>query len=60
VNDFYLGRLDQAQVLRDYAVTYIIVGPRERKLGVFDAAQLPLEEVFSSGDVVVYRVKRNA
>jgi hypothetical protein len=60
VKDFFAGTIDQAQLLRDDGVAYIIVGPRERKLGAFDAAQLPIEEVFSSGDVVVYRVKRDA
>jgi hypothetical protein len=58
VKAFYAGTLDQAQLLNDYAVTHIIVGPREQALGTFDATRLPVEEVFSSGDVVVYRVKR--
>jgi hypothetical protein len=58
VKDFYADAPDHAQVLKDYAVTYIVVGPRERKLGTFDATQLLVEEVFSSGDVVVYRVNR--
>ena len=59
VKSFFADTLNQEQLLQDYAVTYIVVGPRERKLGVLDAAQLPVEEVFSSGDVTVYRVKRN-
>ncbi len=58
VRDFFAGTIDRAQVLRDNAVAYILVGPRERQLGVLDAKDLPLEEVFSAGDVVVYRVKR--
>ena len=33
VKDFYAGTIDRAQVLRDETVDYIIVGPRERKLG---------------------------
>ncbi|HTP06829.1 MAG TPA: hypothetical protein VMP08_01160, partial [Anaerolineae bacterium] len=59
VRSFYADTLDQTQFLNEHAVTYIIAGPRERKLGAFDAAQLPLEEVFSSGDVTIYQVKRN-
>ena len=49
VKDFFAGTIDQAQLLRDNAVTYIVVGPRERKLGTLDMQELPLEEVFSSG-----------
>jgi uncharacterized membrane protein len=60
VESFYAGTVDRAQLLNDYAVSYIIVGPRERELGALDATKLPLEEVFASGDVKVYRVKRNA
>ena len=40
VKDFFAGTIDRAQVLRDNAVTYIVVGPRERKLGVIDFTQL--------------------
>ena len=57
VKSFYAGTIDQAHLLQDYAVDYIIVGPRERELGTLDAALLPLEEIFSSGDVTIYRVK---
>lgn len=60
VKDFFAGTIDRAQVLRDNAVAYILVGPRERQLGPIDFAGLPVEEVFSAGDVVVYRVKRDA
>ena len=59
VKDFFAGTLDRAQVLRDNAVTYIVVGPRERQLGEVDFANLSVEEVFTAGDVVVYRVKRD-
>jgi hypothetical protein len=55
VTDFFAGTLDRVQMLRDNAVAYVIVGPRERKLGVMDTLPLPVEEVFSSGDVVVSR-----
>jgi hypothetical protein len=58
VEDFFAGTIDQAQLLRDYAVAYLIVGPREKKLGTFNAAHLSVEEVFTSGDVTIYRVKR--
>jgi hypothetical protein len=60
VKDFFANQIDQDQLLRDFAVAYVIAGPRERKLGAFDAMPLPVEEVFSSGDVTVYRVKREA
>lgn len=58
VKDFFAGTIDHTQMLRDYTVTYVVVGPRERKLGTLDMQELPLEEVLSVGDVVVYRVKR--
>ena len=59
VKDFFAGTIDRAQVLRDNAVAYIVVGPRERKLGAIDVSVLSVEEVFTAGDVVVYRVKRD-
>jgi hypothetical protein len=59
VEGFFAGTLDQSQLLRDHAVAYVIVGPRERKLGMRGTLPLPAEEVFSSGDVVVYRVRRD-
>lgn len=58
VTGFYTAALDQEKVLRDYAVAYVIVGPRERKVGTIDLAHLPLAEVFSSGDVTVYQIMR--
>jgi hypothetical protein len=60
VKDFFTGTIEQAQLLRDNAVAYIIVGPREKRLGALNVKGLPLEEVFSVGDVVVYRVKYSA
>jgi uncharacterized membrane protein len=60
VTGFFAGTHEREQLLNKYNVAYIIVGPRERKLGVFDATQLPMEEVFSSGDVVVYRIIRTS
>jgi uncharacterized membrane protein len=58
VKDFFAGAIDQARMISDHAVTHIVVGPREQKLGTLDLQGLPLEEVFTAGDVVVYRVKR--
>jgi hypothetical protein len=58
--DFFAGALDEAQVLRTNDVSYLFVGPRELKWGQVDVQQLPVEEVFSVGDVKVYRVKRDA
>ena len=52
VTDFFAGqRLD---ALRD--VDYVLIGPRERMLGALDASELPLSEVFRSGEVVIYAV----
>ena len=56
VKDFYAGTIDRAGLLREYDVAYVIVGPRERALGQIDPAALPLQEVFTAGDVKVYRV----
>jgi hypothetical protein len=58
VKDFFAGKIDQTQVLRDNNVTYVLIGPRERKLGAIDITGLSVEEVFTAGDVVVYRVRR--
>ena len=58
VKDFFAGTLDEAQMLRANNVSYLFIGPREMKLGQLDLRQLPVEEVFSVGDVKVYRVKR--
>ena len=58
VKDFFAGTINREELLRDYAVAYIVVGPRERKLGTLDVSSLPVEEAFSIGDVVVYRVNR--
>ena len=59
VKGFFAGTLDQAQLLRDTAAAYVIVGPRERKLGMTGTLPVPADEVFSSGDVVIYRVRRD-
>lgn len=60
VKDFFAGTLDRVQLLRDNAVAYILVGPREQKLGAVDMTRLPVEAVFTAGDVVVYRVERDS
>lgn len=54
VTDFFAGQ-DAAAL---DAANYVLIGPRERALGTLDVAVLPLSEVFRSGDVVVYAVKR--
>jgi asparagine N-glycosylation enzyme membrane subunit Stt3 len=59
VKGFFAGTLDQMQLLRDAAAAYVIVGPRERKLGMTGMLPVPAEAVFSSGAVVVYRVRRD-
>ncbi|HTP11570.1 MAG TPA: hypothetical protein VMP08_25125, partial [Anaerolineae bacterium] len=57
VTDFFAGTIDRLKLLRDNDVAYIFVGPRERKLGAIDMGGLPVEAVFTAGDVVVYRVE---
>ena len=57
VKDFFAGTIDRTQLLRDNAVAYILVGPRERKLGAIDFAGLSVDDVFSAGDVTLYRVQ---
>jgi len=59
VKDFFAGSIDRAQMLQENNVAYLVVGPRERKLGAVDFTGLSVEEVFTAGDVVVYRVKRD-
>ncbi len=56
VTDFFAGALDRVELLRRYAIGYVLIGPRERQLGQIDPAALPLAEVFASGNVKVYRV----
>lgn len=58
VQDFFSGKTDQAQVLRQYAVNYVLMGARERAFGEVDAASLGLKKAFNSGDVDVYQVTR--
>jgi hypothetical protein len=58
VRDFFAGKIDQIQMLRDNQVAYVFSGPREQKLGAINTARLPLDEVFAAGDVIVYRVIR--
>ena len=57
VTDFFAGRLDRLAMLRAYSINYVLVGPRERALGQFDAAALPVRSVYTSGDVAVYAVE---
>lgn len=56
VTDFYSGQIDPATLLRADSVAYVLVGPRERALGQIDPAALPLNLVFTLGDVSVYQV----
>ena len=57
VTDFFAGTLDRLTVLRTDSINYILVGPRERALGQFDATALPVRSVYTSGDVTVYAVE---
>ncbi len=44
-------------ILGRHGVTYLLYGPAERAMGAFDPAQAGyLEEVYRTGEVVVYRV----
>ena len=56
LNDFFSGKADRAEMLRDLGIDYVLIGPRERARGTVDPASLPLRLVFSSGDVGVYKV----
>jgi hypothetical protein len=45
-------------LLRRFTVTYVLYGPNERALGGYDPTQSPfLQEVFSAGEVELYRVE---
>ena len=45
-------------LLKRYAMTYVLYGPDERALGDFDPAQAPyLRPVFASGEIRLYRVE---
>ena len=56
VDGFFAGKMDQVTLLRDDSVDYVLIGPRERKLGSVDPALLPMHAVFTSGDVILYAV----
>lgn len=50
---------ERQDLLRQYGIVYIVHGPAERELGRFDPGAAPyLREVFSQGEVTVYRVQR--
>lgn len=50
---------EREALLRRYGVRYLFYGPAERALGGYNLASSPLfEEVFSSGEVRVYGVRR--
>ena len=59
VQGFFAGTLDRLVFLRENDVAYVLIGPRERALGRIAVNDLPLEEIFASSDVAVYRVKRD-
>jgi len=58
--DFFSGEMpdDEArQLLRDYGIAYVYVGPEERAAGDFDPASRPyLTRRFAAGEVAVYQV----
>jgi hypothetical protein len=56
LDDFFSGKANRVALLRDLAIDYVLLGPRERARGNVEAASLPLILVFSSGDVQVYKV----
>ncbi len=60
VERIYRGDPQAAELLAQFGVTYVVVGPREReRYDPVDLAPLEdvLEEAFASGDVTIYRVK---
>lgn len=56
VDDFFAGKTDRAAWLHDNPINYVLMGPRERKLGSVDPALLSMHAVFTSGDVILYAV----
>jgi len=56
VDDFFAGKTDRVTLLRDTPINYVLIGPRERRLGSVDPALLPIHAVFTSGDVILYAV----
>ena len=60
VERIYRGDPQSAELLAQYGVTYVVVGPREReRYAPVDLSPLDgvLERAFVSGDVTIYRVK---
>jgi asparagine N-glycosylation enzyme membrane subunit Stt3 len=56
VDNFFAGKTDRVTLLRDTPINYVLIGPRERRLGSVDPALLPIHAVFTSGDVILYAV----
>ncbi len=57
---FQVGTSDDWRInlLRQFELTYVWYGPAEQQLGSFDPSRAPyLREVFSSGDIRLYRVQ---
>jgi len=58
--DFFGGRMSDGaarRLLADYGIAYVYLGPDERALGAFEAADKPyLARRFAAGEVAVYQV----
>jgi hypothetical protein len=54
VEDFYNGRLPAADFVQQYAVSYVMVGDRERSLGSGPSGLAAWRSVFHDGDTVIY------
>ena len=60
VERIYRGDPQAVELLAQFGVTYVVVGPREReRYGPVDLSPLAdvLEHAFAAGDVTIYRVK---
>ena len=63
VDEFFKASTDnqrRQEIIRQYGVDYVDIGPAERSLGSFAAGNSPfLRPVFTSAQVVVYAVQPN-
>jgi hypothetical protein len=58
VKDFFANKINQQNVLQEFAIDYVLIGKRENALGKVDTTNLPLKQVFESGNTHIYNVQR--
>jgi hypothetical protein len=54
LEDFYSGRMPAADFVRQYAVSFVVLGDRERLLGGGPSDRSGWRTVFQEGDTVIY------